>query len=219
MKRITALLLLLLTTPVFAQPTKGVTQVDEWAAITATSVREGATVDISDAYDAILYVDLAATSETAHEGTMIRVQISPTTSGDETWTDLGGPIIFGVGTAAAEAVSGTESAGQTVIEVASTTGYTVDLNVNRWVFFLNGTVANSELGYMTAFSANTSITVADGITNAQTSSTIYNTARRYAVPLPLSANRVRVIYDNNYDADGTASQVHSHAYIVETTAL
>ena len=207
--------IVLFVVSVNAQPTKSVAAVDEWANVAQNSVREGATTDVSGAYDVILYIDVALTSAVAHTGTKIDVQISSATSGDEDWTTLTA-FIGPTGTPNSEAVSGTESAGATVIECASTTG-TYDDDETRFIYFKNSTIANSELGYLVSHVANTSVTIQDGITNAQTGSTMWDIAKRYVVQIPLSAVRVRVIYDNTYDSDGAA--VDTYCRLSKTTGL
>ncbi len=182
-----------------AQPTKSVAAVDEWAEVAQNAVREGATTDVSGAYDVILHISVALSNETAHTGSKIDVQISGNTSGDEDWTTLMS-FIGPTGTANSEVTSGTETAGATVIECASTTGYVAD--ETRWIFFEHTTPANSELALLVSAVTNTSVTLQDGITNDQTAGTMFNIAQNYVVNLPFSANRVRVIYDNTFDVDG-----------------
>jgi hypothetical protein len=198
-----------------AAVTKTIAQIDEWAATADQAIREGATTDVSSYYDVVMHIDVALTSTTGHSGTKIEVQISSNTTGNEdwtTWSEFLGPQ----GTANTEAVSGTESAGATVIECASTTGLYDDAGA-RWIFFKNGTVANSEMGYQISYVSNTSITVQDGITNAQTSSTMSDIAATYKVRLPFSAIRVRVIFDNTFDA--TASEIHTRVRMTRVTGI
>ena len=217
MKRIILIVFFLLVgcLSLYAQPTKSVAAVDEWALVAQNALREGATTDVSGAYDVILHIDIALNTETAHTGTVIEVQISSETAGDEGWSTLGSPWIGPTGTANAEVTSGTENAGATVIECASTTGYLADGFI--WIFFQHTTPANSELSLLVSHVANTSVTVLDGIANDQTAGTMYNKARRYAIPIPLSANRVRVIYDNTFDVDG--STVFTHTRLSKTTGI
>jgi len=214
MKRLILILLLLLSTPASAALTKAVAAVDEWANIAQNTVREGATTDTSAMYQAMLHIDVALTSTTAHTGTKIDVQVSSATSGDEDWTTLTSFISI-TGTAASEAM-GTEAAAQTVLEVASTTGFEAD--EARWIFILDNTVADSEMIYQVSHVSNTSITCQDGITNAHTSADVlWNVAQTLTVTLPSTANRVRVIYDNTYDSNG--SSLHTKTRISSITAL
>lgn len=82
-----------------------------------------------------------------------------------------------------EALTGTESAGDTVLECASTTGFAVEDEL----YIQNGTLANSEWAKLRSLVANTSLTVMEGITNAQTSSTVWNDASKFIVSLDLNA--------------------------------
>ncbi len=199
----------------YAQPTKSVAAIDEWAQVNQNAVREGATTDVSGAYDVMLHIDIALSTETAHTGTMIEVQVSSTTSGDEEWSTLGSPWVGPTGTANSEATSGTEVATSTVIECASTIGYLADGVI--WIFFEHTTPANSEMALLVSHVANTSVTLLDGIGNDQTAGTMFNIARRYVIPIPLSTNRVRVIYDNTFDVDG--STVHTRTRLSKTTGI
>jgi hypothetical protein len=88
-------------------------------------------------------------------------------------------------------VTGTEAAGATVIEVASTT----DLVVGGLIFFKNTTLANSEWRRILAVVANTSITV-EALTNDQTGSTIYSQAERFVWSREIMAiGRLRLVAD------------------------
>lgn len=72
----------------------------------------------------------------------------------------------------AEAVSGTANAGATTINVSST----ANLAVGDIVYFDNGTAGNSEWHRIKSIVTNTSITLEEALSNAQTGSTIYNGA-------------------------------------------
>jgi hypothetical protein len=172
-------------------PTKVLTHPDAIIATTASAeVVIGTAADISAAYYATLNIlqGIAHTTP-ATIGFSALVQVSSETSGPE-WVNLytmGGDI----GTASDEAVSGTCASGQAVIGMASTTGFTV----GDFVFIRNSTLANSEWGYVKAVTANTSITLADNLVNAQTGSTVYDLASYRTLEIPaLGYNRVRVIY-------------------------
>ena len=203
------------STSVFAQPTKSTAAIDEWAEVAQNAVREGATTDVSGAYDVILHISVALTSETAHTGSKIEVQISSNTSGDEDWTTLTS-FIGPTGTANSEVTSGTETAGSTVIEVASTVGL-YDDDETRFIFFEHTTIANSEFALLVSHVTNTSVTLQDGITNDQTAGTMFDIARNYVVQLPFSVNRVRVIYDNTFDPDGAT--IHTLARLSRVTGI
>lgn len=118
----------------------------------------------------------------AGAGVNIRIESSSESSGDNNWFP---EAIFTTQFAAVsdEAVSGTEAAGQTVIGVASTTG----LTAQDLVFFFNGTIGNSEWGRIKSISTNTSITLEDALTNAQTGSTIYDGAELFICEINVEA--------------------------------
>jgi hypothetical protein len=110
-------------------------------------------------------------------------------------------ILSTTATVTSNSVDGTEAAGQTVIEEATTTG----LALGQIIFLKNATIGNSEWGKLVAFTASTSFTLQDGITNAQTGSTWYNRGERFAFALDLTPfKRVRVVCNNNYGASAVA---------------
>lgn len=167
---------------------------------TDTNVPSAATV-------ADIRIDFAQDTTTAPaSGTRLSVQTSDQTTGDDTWVEVAA-VYTGTTAAESEAVTGTEAAASTVIEVASTTNLGAR---SELVFFKNGTLANSEWAQLVSIVSNTSITLQDGLTNAQTSSTIYDQAARYVVPLDCSScKRVRLVVDNNYQATGPTVVVRS----------
>ena len=196
--------------------TKSVAAVDEWAEIAQNAVREGALIDVSGCYSAILHIEIGLSTTTAHTGTKIAVQISGNTSGDEDWTTLV-EFIGPIGTANEASFDATEAAGQTVLSVGLTAGFEAD--ETRWIFIEDkGFAADSEMALLVSFVSNDTITIQDGLTNAKdTADDCYNIADTYAIEIPMAANRVRVIYDNTYDANG--STVHTKTRISKVTAI
>lgn len=168
-----------------------VAEVDALFAQTASAeIDVGAATDVSALYDAALHIDYAPTNTTAATvAARALVQVSSADSGDDVWSDWY-TVSAGLDTAAEEVTSGTEAAGATVIEVASTTGFAV----GDRLFFKNDTLGNSEWAICVALATNTSLTIEDGATYAQTDATIYNKAYNWVVPLPMWAARVRTIY-------------------------
>lgn len=213
------LAIVLLFHPMTAQAalTKSVAAVDEWAETAQNAVREGATTDVSGCYGASLHISIALTSETAHTGTKIEIQLSSNTSGDEDWTTLT-TFIGPTGTANAEPITNDPlAAASTSATCASTTGL-YDDDEARWIFIEDGTVANSEMVYLVSHVADTSVTWQDGTANEHAQTTnMFDIAKRYVIQLPITANRVRVIYDNTYDSDGAT--VHTNTRITKVTAL
>ena len=217
MKKLVILLLLLFAVQAQGALTKSVAAVDEWAEIAQDAVREGATTDVSGCYAATLHISYALTSATAHTGTKIEIQLSSNTSGDENWTTLTS-FVTKTGTPDPEAQTENPLAvGQTVINCASTVGL-YDDDGTRWIFIEDGTVANSEMMYLVSHVGNTSVTVQDGTTNEHAQSVnMFDIADVVAVELPITANRVRVIYDNTYDSDGATC--HTLCRISKVTGL
>lgn len=109
-----------------------------------------------------------------------RLEGSSTASGDGFWHVISGAtFLTNIAAVGSEAVSGTCNSGQKVIAMASTTGFTVGTSV----FIDNGTIANSEWGRIAVVTTNTSITLEDNLTNAQTGSTVYADAQIYPAML------------------------------------
>jgi hypothetical protein len=206
--------------------TKSVAEVDAWAEVTQPSVREGATVDISGCYEAMLHIDVClseAVAETA--GATIYVEVSSNTTGDTDWTVLtsfGGPT----GTAFKVDLGGTEAAGQTVLTVTDPTTNNLD-HPGKFLFIEHTTPANSEIVFQVSNEgdAGDTITVLDGLTNEQTAaasdiweidSATASVVAQYNVTLPASANRVRVVYNN---VTSTAADIFTRCRISKVTAV
>jgi len=189
--------------------------VDVWAEVAQDAFREGATIDISPNYGTILHIDVALGTETAHTGTEVLVQVSSSTADDEFWTTLKAFVAL-VGTAATEAITNNPlAASGTSITVASTTGYATN---GTMLFLEDATFANSELVYQSDFVTDTSITILDGVKREHANTAVlFNLAETFAIELPLSTLRSRVIYNNAYDPDG--STVATRTRLVKTTAL
>lgn len=207
--------------------TKSVAAVDEWEDVAQNTIREGAVVDISSCYQAALHIYCCLSSITAHSGTEIIVEVSSASSGDEDWTPWArylGPV----GTATKVDLGEDEAAGQTVLTVIDPVTNNIDIN-GKFIFLKNtATIANSEVAYQTSNSgdAGDTITVLDGLTNAQTaantdiytvdSPTVHAVSQNVIV-LPNTASRVRVIYNNTYHTTG--SSVSTYSIIEKITGL
>lgn len=194
--------------------TKAVAAVDATQEIAQNTVLEGATVDVSACYEAMLHIWFALSNATAHTGTKIKIQVSANTSGDEDWTDYL-EFVSITGTTNLELITNNPlAAAGTSITVASTTGY-----VPGWVFLEDvSTFANSEWVYVTVVTTNTSLTILDGVTREHAQNSICNSvAAVYTITLPPSAVRCRIVYDNTYDADGATVAIK--ASISKVTGL
>jgi hypothetical protein len=222
---------------VFAALTKTEnTQALEWvelaAAGDATGIKETGSIDVSGSYDTTLHIDCCLSSTTAHEGTLIIVQIASEAGVDDAWTDLVRYVAC-VGTAFKSDFANQEAAAQTVLGV--TNPATGNLDHDGKAIFLEDTVtvAQCEIAYQIDNSgdAGDTITVLDGITHQkETTSDVYtqdgdmfdgnnSAVNMKAVSIPASASQARVIFNNWYDTDGTASTVHVRVRVTKTTAL
>jgi hypothetical protein len=228
------ILVMWLVVPIYAAaPTKTeTTQALEWvelaAAEGATGMKETGSIDVSASYDTTLHIDCCLSSTTAHEGTEIVVQIASEAGVDDAWTTLT-KFVGPTGTASKADFANQEAAAQTVLGV--TNPDTANLNHQGKFIFLEdtATVAQCEIAYQIDDSADAgdTITVLDGITHQkETTSDVYtidgsheSAVGMYAVKIPLSASQARVIFNNWYDDDGTASTVHVRVRVTMTTAL
>lgn len=160
--------------------------------VSASSVVVGSAFDFSGKMGGIIQVRFGRRSATAAGASAnIRLESSSAASGNNTWFPF---AIFSTNFAAceAEAVSGTVNAGTNVITVASTT----NLTAGDLIFIDNSTIANSEWGRVKSIVTNTSITIEDNLVNAQTGSTLYDSAEIYApISVPEGAIRIRAVAD------------------------
>lgn len=158
-------------------------------AITHPNSVIGSAQDVSTKFAATIICFHSAVEATANTNPgSFYIQVSGESSGNASWGTVA-QFTASVVTDNIEAVSGTENAGATVIECASTTGYTAALPI----YFKNGTLANSEWAFIQSIVTNTSVTVIDGITNAQTGSNMHNNADIFVAQLDLTAvSRLRV---------------------------
>lgn len=206
--------------------TKAVASVDAWAEVAQNAVREGAIADLTATFDAVLLIDCALSSTTAHTGTEILVQVSSNTTGDADWHVLA-RLMGPVGTAVKADFAGTEAAGQTVLSVTNPATANVDNNGKLKFVEHTATPANSEIVFQTANSGDDgdTITVLDGLTNEQTAdsdlfdidSATASAVGSYMIPIPFGIPRARVIYNNMYDPDG--STVHTRCRLAKVTAI
>ncbi len=110
-----------------------------------------------------------------------------------------------------EAMTATEPAGETVLAVASTTGFAV-----RDLLYIQdtGTLADSEWAECRTFSSNTSITLIDGLTTQKDSAdVIWNDASRWVVPLDLNGiESYRVVWTHE-----GATGANGHVKVISVT--
>jgi len=193
----------------------------DWTAVAEGAVGESANLDISLSYSTTYQIQAFLNGTDAHEGTEFLIQTSFNTSGDEDWSDYCRFIEL-VGTANSEQIDDDPlDATDTTILCADTTGYTVDATSMRWVGIEDATLANSELVLQTGLTTNTNITIKDGVTNAHVLHTLmWNIAFSKSITIPMGVGiRARVVVNNNYDADGTASALNYRVRKVLTSVI
>ncbi len=207
-------------------PTKTTAEVDAWAEIAQAGSRLGAETDVSGANSAMLHIKMALSNTTAHTGTEAIVQVgSDTGNGNDNWETIA-RLIGPIGTAVSLSLDATEPIGETAIAVTNPVTANMD-NDGKSKFIEHGTPANSEIVYQSANSgdAGDTITILKGLGHEQTSSsTIFDiddavteAVLQVSVEIPPDADRVRVIYNNNYDPDGAT--VFTSARLTTTTSL
>lgn len=169
-----------------AGPTKTVgTQVLSLQEVTSGSVVISSEIDVTNVIAAFMSIHFGRVVTTAlTAAVVIRLEARTKATGPGYWFEL---ARFTTGTVAAEseALSNNESAGATVLEVASTT----NLNVHDQIFIKNSTIGNSDWQRIAAVVTNTSIALEDddGLRNGQNMMTLYNQAERFAELIDLSA--------------------------------
>ena len=172
--------------------------------VAASSVAISAAFDMSTRMGGMLSCRFGRRAVTAAgAGVNIRLEASRSTAGDNSW------LPFAVFTSAfavceGEAVSGTVAAGQNVVTVAST----VNLVAGDVIFIDNTVIGNSEWGRIRAVAANVSVTLEDNLVNAQTGSTLYDTAEIYSpVSIPEGVMRIRAVADGSLFTQAFAVEV------------
>ena len=220
MKKLLALLFgtilsLGLVTDSFGALTKTSSAVDDWTACAANTINEGSTVDISDCYASTIHIQAGLDTVTAHEGTKFVVQVSAKTSGDEDWQNLT-EFIEMIGTAATDAIENDPlNAAETSLTL---TGHALTVE-GIWILIEDGTLINSELIFVDSQTAN-AVVALDGVTNSHVVTTaVFNIAFTKNIQIPMGYQRVRVVIDNSYDGDGTASSLNYKISVTETTGL
>jgi len=174
-------------------------QIQDWTAVAQNTIAKSATHNFANVRSAILNIQAALNTTTAHTGTKFIVQISSTASGDEDWQNYTEFIAL-IGTAATDLIEDNPlAAGSTSITL---TAHTLTA-LGKWLLIEDCTLANSELVFESAQTAN-AVTILDGTTNAHAVSTaMFNVAMTQNVTITSSVNRLRVLVDNTYDADGS----------------
>ena len=196
-------------------------ELDAWAEVAEDDMRTGTPQSIATAAAATVTVSWSNSHEDAGEGFYIYIQVSASTSGDLDWTTLpGGKVLAGVGDADLETITNNPAAvDTTVFTVASTAGFEGD--GIQYIFIEDvADVTKSEIMMLKDHSADTSVTVVDGSTYEHANSAVLsNLAGKQIFSIPVTYRRVRVLYDNTVDADGTAPTIHTHATLDTVDSL
>lgn len=163
------------------------------ASTASNSASYGSSVDVATYYGADVRIRMGRGTGTGFTiAPLIKIQGSYKTSPTANdWVQL---VIFVPALGASigsQAVSGTEAAGQTTITLAAGTNFAA----GDYVFFHNGTLANSEWSHVQSV-AGSDIVVEEAIVNAQTGATARNQAERYHAQLDLtSIQKLRLVVD------------------------
>ena len=191
--------------------TKSLTTIQDWTAVAQNTVAKSAEISLTTINNAILSIQAALDTATAHTGTRFILQISFSATGNEDWVNLA-DFVGLIGTANSEAVTNNPlAAGGTTITCASTTGYTT---LAQRVFIKDATLIDSEIVIQNAVTADTSIGLLDGVTNAHANTAVlFNVCMLQIISIPQGALRLRIMVDNSYDADGSTL---NYKAIIET---
>lgn len=173
--------------------------IQDWTAVAQNTVVLSAEKALTTNDGAILQIQAAIDTTTAHTGTKFIVQISSAASGNEDWSNLT-EFVGLIGTAATDLIENDPlAAGSTSITL---TGHALTVLAKR-LFIEDGTLANSEMVIESAQSIN-AITLIEGTTNAHALNVaIFNVAMLQDISIPAGVKRLRVMADNTYDADGS----------------
>ena len=178
--------------------TKAGSQIDEWAAIAAATIRAGAATATPDDLRIAIEITIAKIEAVAHDGeATVIVEVSGNTTGDEDWTEL---VSFKIDaeTASTTTLDAEAAAAATTVPLTATANFTT--KGDRY-FIKNGTIANSEIVRNNGYSDGVSITILKGLTNTQQNGvSIYTSVQDWIVRIPADFRRFQVLI-NNADAD------------------
>lgn len=156
------------------------------------------------------YVEVTANASPAS----FYIMANPFDSGDEGWYTL---LQFDTSTTAAptEVLSGAEAAAQTVLEVASTTGFAV----GDTIYVQDATVNNGEWHRIIRIVTNASITIAHGLADAKAGTdTIWGEAEQFPFEFDVS-NYKRLKVDYNNETAATGSNTHIRGTLIRADSI
>ena len=173
--------------------------------VASNTVIVGSTVSVATTLYASVFIRIGRRIATALTvGAQVRIEASSASSGDRDWYPLF-TYVSQIAAASDEAVNGVCAAGQAVVPMAATAGFTA----GDVVFIDNGTIGNSEWGRVKSISANASVTLIDNLVNAQTGATVYDSAEILpGISLDVSAvTRLRAVADFSQTGQAVAVEV------------
>jgi hypothetical protein len=183
-------------------------------AVTHPDTVKGSAQDVSAKLAATIIMFHASVEATANTNPgVFHVQASGASSGDEDWATLAS-FAATISTADTEAMTATEPTTETVMAVASTTGFVA----GDRLYLQNSTLADSEWALCKEVVSNTSIDLVDGLTNQQTSSSvIWNDADIFVCSVDCTAiSRLRVIFIHE---GATGANCHVKALMITADSL
>jgi len=204
------------------------TTLDEWALTANTAVRLGTELDVSSAYQCMLNIKAALGEAVASSGQPeIIIQVTGEASpAKDDWINYF-RFIGPQGTPVAPlAFDATEPAAET--EIACTNPATAGVDYDgKFKFIKNVTIADCEVVFQVSNTGDggDTITILDGLANEQDIATSYimdiddpvlEVVSQWAINIDcLAINRIRIIYNANYDTDGPDVYCYS-AYTLNT---
>ena len=210
-------------TPRTAQAALTITSsvINDWTAVAEGATGESAAITLSSNYATAVHIQAFTDMNDAHEGTEFVIQLSFNSSGDEDWTTMTSFLAL-VGDGDSEPIDDDPlTSTSTTITVSNTGGGYETAPMGKWIAIEDGTLINSELVWLKDFTTDTDITIQDGTTNQHAVSTLlWDIAMSKTITIPFGVGaRARVLANNGYDIDGTASSLNWKVGKTVTTSL
>ncbi len=181
--------------------------------LASNAVVISAAFDVSTKLAGLVGIHFGRRSNTAlTEGVFLRIEASMKATGDGFWFPVAS-FQSQIAAVTSQAVNGTCNAGQNVVAMTATAGMNADpLSAQGHIVYIdNTTIANAEFQRVKVVTTNTSITLEDNLTNAQTGATVYPGAEMFVAAIDLTAiKRIRFVAN----ADNTGVAVAVEAWIV-----
>lgn len=196
--------------------------IDDWAAVAEGATDESTAIVLSSNYATAVHIQAFTDMNDAHEGTVFELQVSGMATGNEDWSHFQTLGCWLAGDGDAEPIDDDPLvATSTTITVSDTGGGYETAPMGKWIAIEDGTLANSELVWITGFTTDTNFTIQDGTTNEHAVSTlVWDVAISETVYIPIGAGaRARIVCNNGYDLDGTASSLNWKVGKTVTTSM